>query len=215
MESAVATNISQDRRRDLTRRASLPSSVLRAGCYMLLLLCDIVAINLAFGVAADIRGKFWLQVSGYPVKLLLLFFYFLIAVNSQAITRAAFRSRRRSVVLAARTLLWASALTIMVIFFSQAGLMLSRLALATAIALSGLLIAFGRIAILTLFVSPRSEFWERCVLINDGGTVVDGVPIECRERGLGEVVGDLILGDRPASVGLLHRSHGEVVDVAG
>ena len=174
MESAVATNISQDRRRDLTRRASLPSSVLRAGCYMLLLLCDIVAINLAFGVAADIRGKFWLQVSGYPVKLLLLFFYFLIAVNSQAITRAAFRSRRRSVVLAARTLLWASALTIMVIFFSQAGLMLSRLALATAIALSGLLIAFGRIAILTLFVSPRSEFWERCVLINDGGTVVDG-----------------------------------------
>ena len=168
----MASNVLPNRRRDLTRRASLPSRFMRGGCYLLLLLCDLVAIKLAFGVAAEVRGKFWLQVSGYSVEVLFELFYVLIAVNTQAITRPAFRSRRRSVILAARTLLSASALTIMVIFFSQTGLMLSRLALSTAILLSGVLIAFGRMVILTLFVSPNSEFWERSVLINDGGALI-------------------------------------------
>jgi exopolysaccharide biosynthesis polyprenyl glycosylphosphotransferase len=158
-----------DRRHDLTRHLSFPPETLRVACYFLLLLCDVTAIHTAFAIAGSVRGDSWLQVWGYPVKWLMIVCYVLIVLNGQAVTRRAFRSRRKAIVLAERAVVWASAMTIMIIFFSQVGLMLSRLALATAILLSALLVAMGRVIFLSLFIFQRSDFWERHVLINDGG----------------------------------------------
>jgi lipopolysaccharide/colanic/teichoic acid biosynthesis glycosyltransferase len=169
LENEVGRGPNADRRRDLTPRLSLPPEVLRVACYSLLLLCDVTAIHSAFAIAGIVRGDSWLQPSGYPVKWLMILCYVMIVLNGEAATRRAFRSRRTAIVLAERAVLWASAMTIMIIFFSQFGLMLSRLALATAILLSALLVAVGRFILLTLFVFQRSDLWERHVLINDGG----------------------------------------------
>lgn len=163
------SEVKPERRRDLTRRRSIAPERLRVTCYFLLLLCDVSAIYTAFAVAGEVRGESWLQASGIPIKWLMILIYVIAVFNGEAVSRRAFRSRRTAIALAARAVIMAAAVTIMIIFFTQVGLMLSRLALATAMILSLGFVALGRTAFLSLFVFQRSDFWERHVLINDGG----------------------------------------------
>lgn len=141
---------------------------LRLLSYSSLLLCDIAAIQAGFAIAAHWRGAYWLQLYGYPVSILFGLIYTALALGSGSVTRDAFGSRLRSAMLGERTLLMASALCIAILFFQPHGLTLSRLALLTAMVLSGLFIGLGRILFLTLFLRNRDEFWTNCVMVLDG-----------------------------------------------
>jgi exopolysaccharide biosynthesis polyprenyl glycosylphosphotransferase len=141
---------------------------LRLLSYGSLLLCDITSIQAGFAIAAHWRGAHWLQLYGYPVSILFCLTYAVLALSSGSVTRAAFGSRLYSAMLGERTLLMASALCITFMFFQPLGLTLSRLALLTAIVLSGLFIGATRILFLTLFLQNRDEFWTSCVVLVDG-----------------------------------------------
>lgn len=141
---------------------------LRLLSYASLLLSDLAAIQAGFAIAAHWRGAYWLQLYGYPVSILFGVIYTVLALGSGSVMRDAFGSRLRSAMLGQRTLLMASALCIAFLFFQPHGLTLSRLALLTAIVLSGLFIGTGRILFLTLFLRNRNEFWTSCVMLLDG-----------------------------------------------
>lgn len=141
---------------------------LRLLSYSSMLACDLASIQAGFAIASHWRGAYWLQLYSYPVSILFSVTYGFLALSSGSIGRDAFGSRLRSTMLGQRTLLMASALCIAFLFFQPHGLTLSRLALLTAIVLSGLFIGTGRILFLSLFLHNRDEFWTSCVMLVDG-----------------------------------------------
>lgn len=166
---------------------------LRLLSYGSMLLCDLASIQAGFAIASHLRGAYWLQLYGYPVSILFCLTYGIMALGSGSVTRDAFGSRLRSAMLGERTLLMASALCIAFLFFQPQGLTLSRLALLTAIVVSGLFIGTGRILFLTLFLQNRDEFWTSCVVLLDGSTGLPGSTaraVDVRAEGIDPERGD-------------------------
>ncbi len=166
---------------------------LRLLSYGSLLLCDLVAIQAGFTIAAQWRGAYWLQLYGFPVSIIFGTIYSVLALGSGSVTRDAFGSRLRSAMLGQRTLLMSSALCIAFLFFQPHGLTLSRLALLTAIILSGLFIGTGRILFLTLFLRNRDEFWTNCIMLIDGARpaqMTSAVMVDVQAEGINPERGD-------------------------
>lgn len=147
---------------------------LRLLSYGSLLMSDLTAIQAGFAIASHLRGAYWLQLYGLPVSILFGLTYAVMALGSGSVTREAFGSRLRSAMLGERTLLMASALCIAFLFFQPQGLTLSRLALLTAIVLSGLFIGSGRMLFLTLFLPNRADFWTSRIILLDGAPAPPG-----------------------------------------
>ena len=147
---------------------------LRLISYASLLLSDLTAIQAGFAIAGQLRGAYWLQLYGMPVSILFGLTYAAMALAGGSVTRDAFGSRLRSAMLGERTLLMASALGIAFLFFQPHGLTLSRLALLTAIVLSGLFIGAGRMLFLTLFLPNRANFWTSQIILLDGAAAPAG-----------------------------------------
>ena len=166
---------------------------LRLLSYGSMLLGDLASIQAGFTIAGRWRGAYWLELYDYPVSILFALIYTFMALSSGSVTRDAFGSRLRSAMLGLRTLLMASALCIALLFFQPQGLTLSRLALLTAIVLSGLFIGSGRILFLSLFLRNRDEFWTSCVMLVDGATPPAGttaVAVDVRAAGIDPERGD-------------------------
>ena len=144
--------------------------------YLCLLASDLAAIGAAFGIAGEVRGDYWLEYAGISVKWLLGTVYLVVTLSEGVRGRQAFGSRLVSAMRAAQSMVVASAITVTILFFGQTGMMLSRLALATAIVLSLVFVIAGRILFLSVFMRFRGDMWETRVLLCDADTAPSGIP---------------------------------------
>lgn len=150
--------------------------VVRIASYLSILLIDLAAIKAAFSIAGMLRGEYRLQADNIQIQWIMMLIYVVVAASSEAIDRSAFGSRLISIMKAERALLLSSAITIMILFFARLDLAISRLAMASALAGSAVIVAVGRSIFLTLFLGRRDELWESCLLICDGVPVPPGFP---------------------------------------
>lgn len=135
--------------------------------YAALALCDTAAIRCAFEIAVNLKGHQWLSPNGLELGWLILPLHLLIGLRNGAYSNGALVSRLDSIRLASRSLLVATALVSLLIFFQAAGPLVSRLGFGTGIALSFVFMWFLRVSFLTLFVGQDvSRMFSRLVIVD-------------------------------------------------
>lgn len=155
--------------------------------YATLALCDVVAIRCAFQIAVILKGHAWLSPNGVELGWLIVPLHLLLGLREGAFSNGALVSRLDSLRFASRSLLVATALVSLLIFFQAAGPLVSRLAFGLAIGLSFILIWILRTGFLTLFVGrDTSGMFSRLVII-DGASPMplpSGEVINAKDMGL-------------------------------
>lgn len=141
----------------------------RIAAYFSLLLVDSLSILIGFTFAEQFRSEQYLTIAGIDLGVAMLGVYLLIAVNQSAydlqILESYFSSTRRALVV----LLLATFTIMMVTFATQSGLMISRLAFGSAVAVSAGCIAFGRLICHRMYFRSLRERLTDNLLILDGG----------------------------------------------
>ncbi|NKB16318.1 MAG: sugar transferase [Sphingomonadales bacterium] len=141
----------------------------RLSFYGLLLFADSIAIIVGFSLAAEVRGDQWLAPGGYSLALLMLPIYTVIAFNRNAFSIDSLRSVIEGVRRALMAMLLAAMLVLLFAFFTQSGLLISRLAFVTAVGVSSLLLIAGRIGIDGLAAGlMRDRLVAELLIVDDG-----------------------------------------------
>jgi exopolysaccharide biosynthesis polyprenyl glycosylphosphotransferase len=160
---------------------------LRVVLYLMLVLCDIVAIRTAFSLGSSVRGTFWLSPHGIELGWLILPVHILAGLRGGAYSHEAVRSRLESIGRASRAFIVATALICMLLVFQKAGLLVSRLAFGLSVVMALFFIALIRTLFLTIFVGRDKSWMIGELLIVDGGSVPDdhrGEIVEAQALGL-------------------------------
>lgn len=135
--------------------------------YAALALCDIAAIRCSFEIAVLFKGHQWLSPNGVELGWLVLPLHLLIGLRKGAFSYGALVSRLDSLRCASRSLLLATALVSMLMFFQAAGSLVSRLGFGLGIGLSFIFIWILRMGFLTLFVGQNmSRMFSRLVIVD-------------------------------------------------
>lgn len=163
-----ATHAAASRAHSQSPRFFVSRQKLRLAVYALLILCDAVAIRVAFEVGVSLRGSRWLEPNGIELGWLVLPIHVLIGLRMGAYGRDAVISRIESVRRGTSTLVIATALVCMLIFFQYAGELVSRLAFGVSMLLALIAIAVMRVVFLSLFVTQRGDWMVHEVMIVDG-----------------------------------------------
>lgn len=160
----------------------------RLAAYFSLLLVDGLSVLIGFAIAEQFRDTMYLSIGGVDLGLTLLGIYALIAVNRSAYDLTLLESYFESVRRALASLILAALIIAMVTFATKSGLMISRVALTSAVIFSALGIAGGRL------VCHRMYFQNLSGRLTDNLFIVDGgdpppqghgcIVIDTREVGL-------------------------------
>lgn len=153
-------------RRHLRKRQNI-----RIVLYTMLVFCDVAAIRTAFILGASVRGPQWLEPMGIQLVWLVVPMHILAALRGGAYAHEALRSRLESIGRACRSLMIATALICMLLFFQGFGILVSRLALAASLLASLILIALFRAVFLTVFVGRDFTWTTGELLIVDDADV--------------------------------------------
>ena len=161
------------------RALSLPPhrSRLRLGLQIGLFGLDICALMAAFVLASKLwSGTFRSEING-PVLAASVVFYALAGANAGVFASDILARRRRSIVVAVRTVLLASASVVLLAFFLKAGAQISRMQLAFGGALASLFVGSARMVFHAWTTMRYGKYLHSEVLILDDCTlaVPDGV----------------------------------------
>jgi len=144
---------------------------IRVLLYLMLVLCDVVAIRMAFTVGMMMRGPHWLGPIGFDLGWMILPVHILAALRGGAYSHEAVQSRLESVGRAWRSFMVACALICMFLVFFHAATSVSRLAFGVAILSALIFIALTRTLFLTVFVGRNKGWMFGELLIIDGAQV--------------------------------------------
>jgi polysaccharide biosynthesis protein PslA len=175
----------------------------RIAAYLLLALVDTAAILGGFALAAMIRGATWLEPGGVDLGLATLVTYFLIAANRGAFSFEALESMSESVRRALSSFILAALLITLFSFFTQSGLLISRLAFATALVISGVGIGIGRVLGDRAYIARLEGKLTDVLLIIDGGVAPANVKhctvVDAEQVGLVADLNQPVMLDRIAT----------------
>jgi polysaccharide biosynthesis protein PslA len=143
----------------------------RVAAYLALAVCDSIAILGGFSLAAMIRGETWLAPGGVNLGLVTLGVYLLMSINRGGFAIEALASPSESVRRAFSAFFVAALLIVLFSFFTQSGLLISRVAFTVAITISALGVAVGRVACDRMYIRRLDGKLIDTLLIIDGGMV--------------------------------------------
>lgn len=161
-------------RTDIFHRFARKRQNLRVLLYVMLVLCDIVAIRGAFSLGLSIRGPQWLSPHGIDLGWFVLPVHILAGLRNGAYAHDAVQSRMESVGRAWRAFMVATALICMLLVFQRGAELVSRLAFGTTMLMALVLIAVIRTLFLTVFVGRDKSWMFGELLIVDGAAVPPG-----------------------------------------
>lgn len=162
----MVTNRLSAFRRFMRRRQNV-----RIVLYLMLVLCDIVAIRAAFLVGTMARGPKWLSPLGFDLVWMIMIVHIFASLRWSAYGHEAVKSRLESIGRAWRSFMVAAALICMLLVFLRAPMLVSRYALGISILLSLVFMAITRTLFLTVFVGRDKSWMFGELLIIDGATV--------------------------------------------
>jgi lipopolysaccharide/colanic/teichoic acid biosynthesis glycosyltransferase len=176
----------------------------RLAAYFSFGMVDGLSILLAFTIAEQFREPVYLEPAGVDLGVTTLGIYLLIATNQSAynlsVLESYFESARRALVALALTTL----IIVMATFATKSGLLISRLGLASALALSAIGIAGGRL------ICHRMYFQQLRGRLTDNLFILDGgdpppkdhgcVVLDARAAGLEPDLGNPVMLNRIADL---------------
>jgi polysaccharide biosynthesis protein PslA len=163
-----SANIQPDTLEAALHRPAQSRQRARLAAYFSFGLVDSLSILLSFTIAEQFREEVYLEPAGVDLGLTTLGIYLLIAANQSAyslnVLDSYFESARRALF----ALALAALIIVMATFATKSGLLISRLGLATALALSAIGIAGGRL------ICHRMYFQQLRGRLTDNLFIVDG-----------------------------------------
>lgn len=147
----------------------------RLAAYFSLALVDSLAILGGFSVAAMIRGETWLHPGGVNLGFATLAVYIFASGNRGGFSIESLSSVAESLRRAFSAFLTAALLIVLFSFFTQSGLLISRVAFASAVVISLFAIGIGRVFCDRIYISRLAGKLTDILIIIDGGLVPDDV----------------------------------------
>lgn len=158
-------------------RGGLDRRTVRVLLYLALMVTDIIAIALGFGLGALLKGSYWMSLGYANIGWIVAPLHVIIALKIGAYSRSAVTSRLDSFRLASYGFLAAVGLTMLLIFFMKEGDDLSRIGVGSALLAAICLIGLFRFTLLSFF--PRNvPGWLTGELL-----IVDGAPVPDKYEG--------------------------------
>ena len=176
----------------------------RIAAYLLLVLVDSAAVLGGFAVAAMTRGATYLEPGGVDLGMATLITYLLVGTNRGAFSIEALANASESVRRGLSAFILSALLITLFSFFTQSGLLISRVAFTVALVISGIGIAIGRVAADRLYITRLAGKLTDILLIVDDGVLPGGsrnyTILNAQQVGLSPDLKDPVMLDRIAAI---------------